>query len=138
MPELFGDTSGWGNLVDPTQSFHTLAAGIYRGARQKGHSIVTTNYVLAEIVALLTSPLRIPRPAVIAFVDGLKTSAYVEIVHVDAALDRDAWQLLRARQDKEWSLVDSASFVLMQRRGIAEALTTDHHFEQAGFVRLLK
>jgi len=38
---------------------------------------------------------------------------------------------------KEWSLVDCASFVAMQQRGIFEALTTDHHFEQAGFVRLL-
>ncbi len=138
MADLFGDTSGWGSLVDPTQPFHTLAAGIYRAARQQRRLIVTTNYILAEIVALLTSPLRIPRPAVVAFVDGLKTSPYVEVVHVDAALDGDAWQLLRGRQDKEWSLVDCASFVLMQRRGIAEALTTDYHFEQAGFVRLLK
>jgi predicted nucleic acid-binding protein len=37
----------------------------------------------------------------------------------------------------EW-LVDTFSFVLMQRRGMYQALTTDHHFEQAGFVRLLK
>ena len=138
MTELYGDTSGWGSLVDPTQPFHTLAAGIYRAARQQGRLIVTTTYILAELVSLLTSPLRIPRSAIIAFIDGLKTSPHVEVVHVDAALDGDAWQLLRARQDKEWSLVDCASFVLMQRRGIVEALTTDHHFEQAGFVRLLK
>jgi predicted nucleic acid-binding protein len=42
------------------------------------------------------------------------------------------------RQDKSWSLVDCSSFVVMQQRGIVEALTTDEHFEQAGFVRLLK
>jgi predicted nucleic acid-binding protein len=46
--------------------------------------------------------------------------------------------LLKARLDKEWSLVDCASFVVMQHRSIVEALTADHHFEQAGFVRLLK
>ena len=100
--------------------------------------VVTTNYVLVELVALLTSPLRIPRQAVVAFIDGLKTSPHVEVVHVDAVLDADAWHLLRSRQDKEWSLVDCASFVLMTRRGIQEALTTDHHFDQAGFVQLLK
>ncbi len=44
----------------------------------------------------------------------------------------------RSRQAKEWSLVDCASFVFMGQRGILEALTTDHHFEQAGYVRLLK
>ena len=43
-----------------------------------------------------------------------------------------------SRPDKEWSLVDCASFVVMQQRGLTEVLTTDHHFEQAGFVRLLK
>lgn len=138
MPELFADTSGWGNVVDPTQPFHAAAAGIYRAARQQGHKVITTNYVLAELVALLTSPLRIPRPATVAFIDGLKASPYVEVVHVDVVLNDEAWQFLRSRLDKEWSLVDCASFVVMRRRGILEALTTDHHFEQAGFVRLLK
>lgn len=99
---------------------------------------MTTNYILTEVVALLTSPLRIPRPEIIAFIDGLKSSPYIEIVHIDPTLDDQAWQLLTHRQDKEWSLVDCASFVLMQERGVHEALTTDHHFEQAGFIRLLK
>jgi len=100
--------------------------------------VVTTNYVLAELVALLTSPLRFSRASIVAFIDDLKASPYIEVVHVDAILDDEAWQLLKSRQDKDWSLVDCASFVLMSRRGITEALTTDHHFEQAGFVRLLK
>ena len=138
MPELFADTSGWGNLLDPTQPFHTLAATIYRKSRQQSRTIITTNYVVAELVALLTSPLRISRPRIVAFIDGLKSSPYIEVVHVDESMDRDAWQLLRNRLDKDWSLIDCASFVVMQRRGIAEALTADHHFEQAGFVRLLK
>jgi len=138
MPDLFADTSGWGHLIDPTQSYHSLAATIYRTARQRGWKVITTNYIIAELVALLTSPLHVPRSATIAFIEGLKASLYVEVVHVDAGLDEEAWQLLKSRQDKQWSLVDCASFVLMRRRGILEALTTDSHFEQAGFVRLLK
>jgi predicted nucleic acid-binding protein len=43
-----------------------------------------------------------------------------------------------ARADKDWSLTDCISFVVMQREGITEALTADHHFEQAGFVPLLR
>ena len=138
MPGLFADTSGWGHLVDPSQPYYALAATVYRTARQQGRKIITTNYIIAELAALLTSPLHIPRPAMVAFIEGLKTSPYVEIVHVDTMLDEQAWQLLKSRQDKVWSLVDCASFVLMRQRNIVEALTADHHFEQAGFVRLLK
>ena len=138
MPDLFADTAGWGHLVDAKQPYHPLAATIYRMARQQGRRIVTTNYVLIELAALLTSPLRILRPTTIAFIEGIKTSPYVQIVHVDAALDEQAWQLFKTHPDKQWSLVDCASFALMSKLGILEALTTDHHFEQAGFVRLLK
>jgi len=138
MPAIFVDTAGWGHLVDPTQEFHGQAASIYREARQQGSRFVTTNYILAELVALLTSPVRAPRAKIIGFISGLKSSPYVDIVHVDAMLDSQAWQLLVERPDKEWSLVDCASFVVMRLAGLAEALTTDHHFEQAGFVRLLK
>jgi predicted nucleic acid-binding protein len=62
----------------------------------------------------------------------------VEVVHVDPTLEAKAWTLLQSRQDQDWSLVDCSSFALMQKRGITEALTTDRHFEQAGFVRLPK
>ena len=58
----------------------------------------------------------------------------MEVVHVEAA----AWNLWQSRPDKEWNLVDCASYVVMQQRGLSEALTIDHHVEQAGFVRLLK
>ena len=46
--------------------------------------------------------------------------------------------LFAARKDKDWSLTDCISFVVMQEHGITDALTADHHFEQAGFVALLK
>ena len=138
MSKLFVDTSGWGNLVDRSQPFHSLAATLYRLARQQNHKIITTNYIMAELVALLTSPLRLTRPQIITFVESLRQSSYIEILHIDAETDTQAWQLLSSREDKNWSLVDCSSFVVMQQRNITEALTNDYHFEQAGFVRLLK
>jgi hypothetical protein len=138
MTDIFADTAGWGHLVDSTQARHVQAATLYRAGKQQGRKFITTNYILAELVALLTSPLRIPRPTIIAFINSLKSSPYIEIVHIDTALDVQAWQLLSQRQDKEWSLVDCTSFVLMKQRGLLEAFTTDEHFEQAGFIRLLK
>jgi predicted nucleic acid-binding protein len=137
MPGMFADTSGLACLADPSQPFHALAVRHYRNVR-RNHRIVTTNYVIAELVALLTTPLHFSRRSVIGSVEFVKTSPRVEIVHIDPVLDDEAWQLLKSRPDKEWSLVDCASFVVMTRRGLTDALTTDHHFEQAGFVRLLK
>jgi predicted nucleic acid-binding protein len=138
MSNLFVDTSGWGNLVDRSQPFHTLAATLYRLARQQNYSILTTNYIIAELVALLTSPLRLTRLQIITFIQSLKQSPYINILHIDAATDAQAWQLLISREDKNWSLVDCSSFVVMRQRNITEALTNDTHFEQAGLVRLLK
>ena len=59
-------------------------------------------------------------------------------MHISKEIDTKAWELLINRQDKEWSLVDCSSFIVMQDRKITESLTNDHHFEQAGFIRLLK
>ncbi|MGV0025225.1 type II toxin-antitoxin system VapC family toxin [Phormidesmis priestleyi] len=57
---------------------------------------------------------------------------------VDEPIHRAAVELLIARQDKTYSLCDAVSFILMHQRGVTEALTTDRHFEQEGFVRLLQ
>jgi predicted nucleic acid-binding protein len=53
-------------------------------------------------------------------------------------LHDSAMALLQAQLDKTYSLCDAVSFILKRQRGLIEALTTDHHFEQAGFRPLLK
>ncbi len=138
MRRLFVDTSGWASLADADQRFHSLAKSHYAAFRQDNARFVTTNYVIAELIALLTSPIRMERPRVIDYVQSIKMSAHVEIVHVDKELDSRSFEFLKDRRDKTWSLVDCTSFLLMRDEGITDALTTDHHFEQAGFVRLLK
>ncbi|MEO7659926.1 MAG: VapC toxin family PIN domain ribonuclease [Pyrinomonadaceae bacterium] len=107
-------------------------------ARNDGTRLVTTNYVIAELVALFTSPFHISRPRIIEYIDGIKQSPSVDLIHIDHGLGNQAWKLLTERDDKNWSLVDCSSFVVMQDEGITESLTTDHHLEQGGFVRLLK
>lgn len=134
----FADTSGLASFVDKTQFWHASASDILRGRRAQGGKFITTNYVLAELTALFNKPMRIPRPKQQEFFRGLRAVPWMEIVHIDAALDAAAWHLWETRPDKEWSLVDCASFVVMEQRGLIEAYTADHHFEQAGFVRLLK
>lgn len=138
MNDIFVDTSGWANWLNRGQPFHALATQIVSQVRKSGRRLVTTNYVLAGLVALLTSPMRVSKPQQIVHLSAIRLATWVDVLHIDQALDAAAWNLWQSRPDKEWSLVDCASFVVMQQRGLTDALTTDRHFEQAGFVRLLK
>lgn len=138
MAEIFVDTTGWANFFVRTEPFHDQTAMLMRQWRSDGTRLVTTNYILLELAALLTSPLRIPRPQLIKTIETILMVNWVEIVHIEAVMHDDAWRLLAERPDKLWSWVDCVSFVVMRERQITKSLTTDHHFEQAGFVRLLK
>lgn len=133
---LFVDTSGWAYLVDSRASFHHQVRTVYQQAVNQGRHLVTTNYIITELVALLSSRSSISRRQIFAFADTMKFASHVEIIHIDTAFDTQAWFLLKARDDKEWSLVDASSFIIMEKYGMKEALTTDHHFTQAGFIRL--
>lgn len=110
MNKIFVDTSGWGNLVDTLQEFHAETKAIYLSAKEDGSRLVTTNYVITELIALLSSPLRIPRTKSIKFIESIKTSSLVDIIHIDKDLDAKSWDLLKNRADKNWSLVDCSSF----------------------------
>lgn len=97
---------------------------------------LTHSYVLAEFVALANAR-RVPRLAALTFVADLLENPDIETVWVDEPLHREAVALLMARRDKTYSLCDAVSFVLMRKRGSGDALTTDRHFDQEGFRRLL-
>ena len=92
--------------------------------------------MLAEWVAL-AQVRGVPRTAALEFVAALTDNPEIEVEWVREELHRAAMALLQARPDKAYSLCDAVSFVLMRRAGVLEALTTDRHFEQEGFVRLL-
>jgi uncharacterized protein len=126
------DTSGLLCLHNRAEPFHAQARTLYRAARVR----LTHSYVLAEFVALANAR-RLPRVAARTFVVDLVENPDIETVWIDETLHREAMALLLARQDKTYSLCDAVSFVLMRQRRLAEALTTDHHFEQEGFQRLL-
>jgi len=54
-------------------------------------------------------------------------------VQFQPELSAAAVDLYRSRTDKNWGLTDCLSFVIMKQHALTEALTTDRHFEQAGF-----
>ena len=127
------DTSGLLCYHHRDERQHANAVTFFRTAPVR----LIHNYVLAEIVPLChIRGLR--RAGALAFVADLLDNPLVEVLWVDETLHRAAMTLLQARRDKTYSLCDAVSFMLMQYHGITEALTTDHHFEQEGLVRLLE
>ncbi|MFO0208043.1 MAG: type II toxin-antitoxin system VapC family toxin, partial [Betaproteobacteria bacterium] len=98
--------------------------------------ILTTEMVLDELLAALSKvPLRL---YAIRGVEAIRSNPNVEVVPQTSLQFESAFDNYRSISDKEWSLTDCASFVLMRERGLTEALAHDHHFEQAGFIALLR
>jgi predicted nucleic acid-binding protein len=127
------DTSGLFSYLYDGDSRHDDAVSLLDSATV----LLTHNYVLAEFVALCNARGANRRMAH-EFISKLMDDPDVDVVWIGRELHLSAMDLLRARPDKNYSLCDAVSFLLMRRAGLTEALTTDRHFEQEGFVRLLR
>ena len=132
--ELFVDTSGWFPLVEPLDGSHESTAAELRAQLESGARVVTTNLVIAETHALLLR--RSHRAAALAFLREVRRSPNI-VVTSDAELEERAQRdWLERFADHRFSLTDAVSFAVMSERGIQNALTTDHHFTIAGFLRV--
>ncbi|MCW5850028.1 MAG: type II toxin-antitoxin system VapC family toxin [Anaerolineae bacterium] len=129
---MFLDTSGLFCVFHQDEVQHGEAERLFRVARAR----LTHSYVLAEFVALCQAR-RLNRAASLAFARATLDNPTLEIVWVSQDMHRVALTYLQSRLDKSYSLCDAVSFLLMYERGMVEALTTDHHFDQAGLRRLL-
>ena len=127
------DTSGLLCFLHQDEPQHLRAVELLAGTSDV---LLTHSYVLSELIALALIR-RFSRSSVLSYTLELVDNPNVQIVWVDQSLNQNAMNLLLARQDKTYSLCDVVSFVLMRNRGIMKALTTDKHFEQEGFTRLL-
>jgi predicted nucleic acid-binding protein len=133
MTPVFADTHFFLALVNARDESHARAAEWARTARQPA---ITTQWVLAEVGNALREPEN--RRAFLSLLDSLRGQSDVEIVAASAESFEQGVALFADRPDKGWSMVDCISFALMAERKLREALTSDHHFEQAGFQALLK
>lgn len=133
MPALFADTFYFLALLNSADASHEAAAA-FTGSPSA--TIVTTAWVLTELAdGLATTSGRSVFPS---FLADLESAPNVRVIGPGAALWRKGVELYSRRPDKGWSLTDCISFVVMGDMGIGDALTADHHFEQAGFRALLK
>jgi predicted nucleic acid-binding protein len=97
--------------------------------------LVTTRWVLMEVAdGFATTPAR---RMVRALLDDLASDPMISIIEAEHSLHERGLALYDSRPDKEWSLTDCISFIVMTDSELTEALTGDRHFEQAGFRAIL-
>lgn len=131
MNAVFADTFFYQALLDERDAAHERAV-----AQSKiKQTILTTEFILLE---LGNACARAEDHAdFLALLVGIRASPRTRIVPLDPRLLQRGLDLFAERPDKNWSLTDCISFVVMEDEGVTEALTGDNHFEQAGFKALL-
>lgn len=133
MTECFADSFVFLAMVNPRDRRHTDAVQTLASLRRP---MVTTAWVLTELADGLAC--HTTRALFQNIEARLRADDRVAIIPPSEELYLSGLALYHDRPDKDWSLTDCISFVVMKDRHIVEALTGDHHFEQAGFVALLK
>jgi len=129
MKPLFADTFYFQARVNRHDQHH---ARVLAWSQTRAAPLVTTDLVLVELANSLAASRF--RPLVRDYFTLLRRT--ITVVPLSRARLESALTLYHQHDDKTWSLTDSLSFVVMRERRIAEALTGDHHFAQAGFVAL--
>ena len=133
MSEVFVDTSFFVAFVNPRDSWHELAMDT--GEHLLG-TVITTDYVLVEFGNALS--VSRDRHLFVEFVEFMRSQPQFEIIPSSSELLDKGFRLYSRRPDKDWSLTDCISFAVMEERQLRDALTTDHHFAQAGFNVLME
>lgn len=133
MKTAFADTFYFLALLDTREERHPQALSFSRDSQLH---LVTTEWVLAEFGDAYSHPA--DRADFVALYRSLVKHPRVRIVPADTALFQRGIDFFEQRSDKEWSLTDCLSFLVMQDETLTESLTGDRHFEQAGFKALLK
>jgi hypothetical protein len=133
MKPVFADTFFFLAVLNPCDAVHARASEL---SRSLGCQRLTTDWILTEVGDAMS--IGGNRAAFVEFFQFLKQSPLVSIVSASRGLLERGVELFARRPDKEWTLTDCISFVVMEDEGIREALTGDRHSEQAGFIPLLK
>lgn len=133
--KVFVDASAWIALINGNDYLHDRARGMMEELRREKAALVTTEFVLLEVADALCSPFL--RTRTINYLETLRRLETVRILPLDDGLLQSGWELYKARDDKDWGLTDCISFAAMSRENLARAFSSDAHFAQAGFQKLL-
>jgi predicted nucleic acid-binding protein len=132
MSTVFADSYFFLAVINEQDQGHARAIDFSKSFHGRW---LTTEWVLTEVGDALAQPHR--RPQLLELLRRIENNPRATIVKATHELFARGVALFGSRSDKNWSLTDCISFVVMEEHGIREALTADHHFQQAGFVPLL-
>ncbi len=136
MRAAFADSGYWIALLNPRDELHETAVQVSSGFGTT--IIVTSEMVLTEVLNHFAESGQFLRSTACAFVERLCDSPDCQVVPQTSGLFRNALRHYKQRPDKNWSLTDCASILMMESEGVKEVLTHDRHFQQAGFIPLLR
>lgn len=135
LDRVFVDASFLVATYNRRDYFHQRALE-FDVALLNAREIWTTDAILLEVTATLSQP-----PHRVAAVQVWRQfhgdAERCRTVEASTESLAEAMEMYRSRRDKAWSLADCLSFVVMEREGLSEALTSDQHFQQAGYRALL-
>lgn len=133
---VFIDTSYLIAILEPTDDRHEKAKTVSQslGSIQQ----ITSEMVLTELLNAFCTRGKFFRQMVLNVLEDLNSDPNIEIIPQSSELFEQACRYYKQRLDKEYSLTDCASMVIMRERGIDKVLTHDHHFQQEGFKALLR
>lgn len=129
---VFADTAWFIALLNGEDAAHARALDY---SRRPFREIVVTEFVLLELADAFCRPF--DRADFLVMDKHVRQTPAYRLIPATSELLQRGRDLFAARPDKAWSLTDCVSFVVMQDHDLADALTTDHHFTQAGFHALL-
>ena len=133
--KLFVDTSFFIALMNSKDADHAMAVQLQEQVSKQAVQKITSDYILLELCDGLAKLNY--RSFAISLVDLIEQDNSFQIIPTSTEITQAAWSLFKSRPDKEWGLTDCTSFVIMENLKLSSALTTDHHFKQAGFEALL-
>lgn len=131
MKPLFVDTGAWYALADRDDAHHAEASEFLAASARP---FLTTSYVLIETVNLVNA--RLGHACAARFIEQSRTSKLLTLHSISAREHEQSEAFFKRHADKDWSLTDCSSFVVMNALGLTDAFTFDRHFAQAGFSRV--
>lgn len=133
MNAVFADTGFYVAMLSKRDSLHDRVLEFLTTFEGQ---IVTTEFILIETANFNSRPA--DRKRFVSLIEQIRADEKTLLVPATSDLFEGGQTLFRNRLDKEWSLTDCISFVVMSDNELSDALTADNHFEQAGFRALLK